>query len=110
VTVNSSGLVTAVGNGSTYVVATTAGKKDSALVAVSQVIQTVQVSPPNPIIAVGNSAQLTATGKDANANDVVGASFSWSSSDDAKAIVNPSGVVTAFAGTATITATSTNNK
>ena len=58
-------------------------------------------------IKVGATETLTATVAPVGASQVV----TWSSSDDAKATVNASGKVTAIAqGTATITATTANNK
>jgi glucose/arabinose dehydrogenase/PKD repeat protein len=63
----------------------------------------VTVSPTSATLAISNTQQLTATIAPANASNQ---NVSWSSSNNAAATVNTSGLVTAVAaGTATITAT-----
>ena len=67
---------------------------------------TVTVSPTTArLTALGATVQLTAEGFDENGDAVVGAAFSWESSDAAVATVDASGLVTGVTvGGATITA------
>ena len=66
-------------------------------------VTSVDVSPATASIAVGATAQLTATVSPAAANSAV----TWSSSDSTKATMDATGLVTGVAaGSATITATS----
>src|SRR5438132_713943 len=70
-------------------------------------VAAVTVSPAAPTVQVGQTAQLTATPKDANGTPLAGRAITWQSSNGAVASVNGSGLVTAVAtGAATITATS----
>ncbi len=65
----------------------------------SQKVKSVSVSPSSAAIAVGGSAQITATSKPA------GASFTWASSNNSVATVTQAGLVSGIApGTASITA------
>src|SRR5213078_2020090 len=58
-------------------------------------------------VTVGQTAQLTATPKDASGNPLAGRVVTWGSSNPGVATVNGSGLVTGMAaGPATITATS----
>jgi hypothetical protein len=70
-------------------------------------VATVNVTPPTASLAVGATQQLTATTLDASGNILTGRVVIWSTSDETKASVSSTGLVTAVAaGTATITATS----
>ena len=70
-------------------------------------VAAVTVSPAAPTVQVGQTAQLTATPRDASGNPLTGRVITWQSSNGAVAMVNGSGLVTAVAtGAATITATS----
>jgi len=70
-------------------------------------VATVTVSPASPSVQVGQTAQLTATLKDANGNTLTGRTVTWTSSDTTIAKVSATGLVTArAAGLATVTATS----
>jgi len=70
-------------------------------------VAAVTVSPAAPTVQVGQTAQLTATPRDASGNPLTGRVITWQSSNGAVASVNGSGLVTAVAtGAATITATS----
>ena len=70
-------------------------------------VAAVTVSPAAPTVQVGQTAQLTATPRDATGNPLTGRVITWQSSNGAVASVNGSGLVTAVAtGAATITATS----
>jgi len=76
VTVNASGRVQAVGNGTTYVYATSGTTKDSLQVTVQQQAARIVVTAPNGlnIPAVGGTLVLTATSFDRNNNPVTIAS------------------------------------
>jgi acid phosphatase len=67
----------------------------------------VTVSPSSASVQVGQTAQLTATPRDASGTPLTGRVVTWSSSDSTVARVSTSGLVTGrAAGSATITATS----
>ncbi len=56
--------------------------------------------------SLGETIQLSASARDASGNVMAGKTFTWSSSNPARATVSPSGLVTAVAnGSATVTAT-----
>src|SRR5438876_719773 len=86
------------------------GKTDTATVSVAGCtvpVASVTVSPGAPTVQVGQTAQLTATPKDANGNPLSGRVVTWSSNNTSVATVDAGGLVTAGAvGSATITATS----
>ena len=107
-TVSSSGLVTAVGSGSTTIFATAGGVTGTAIVTVAHVpVASVTVSPGAPNMFPGDVLPLSATARDAGGNVVAGRPATWASSNTSIATVVPAtGVVTAVAtGSATITAT-----
>ena len=108
-TVDDAGLVTAQGEGTAVITATSdfdPSVSDSATITVSPVpsVVSVSVTPTSPTVVVGGTVQLSA--------DVVtvgGAAdgVTWSSDDEAIATVDDAGLVTAQGeGTAVITATS----
>ena len=104
--VDSAGLVTAVGGGAATVTARAGEASGDAIVSVMQSVDSVTVSPPADTIAPGDTLRLVAEAYDESGHMVVGASFTWSSSNAAVATVDPSGLVRgAGEGTATITAT-----
>jgi uncharacterized protein YjdB len=71
------------------------------------VVTTVTVAPPSASVAVGTTTTLQATVKDQSGNPMSGQTVTWSTSNQAAATVNASGVVSGVAaGSATITATS----
>ena len=110
-TVDQSGLVTAVGDGTAVIAARVnqgSGVTGTAIVTVAQSIVSVEVSPSTAeLTALGATVQLTAGAFDANGHAVAEAEFSWESSDAAIATVDASGLVTGVAvGVATITASS----
>ena len=110
-TVNSSGLVSAVGVGATTITATSEGKSGNASVTVIAVagvaVENVVISPAVPSLQVGQTAQLTVTTTDASGNTLTGRTVSWSTNSPATATVSGSGLLTAVApGSAVITATS----
>ena len=106
--VDGSGLVTAVGNGGATVTARSGTAVGSAAVSVEQVIAAVHVSPDSArLLAVGDTVRLTAEVVDGNGHSVAAAAIAWSSSDEAVASVDGSGLVTAVGnGGATVTARS----
>ena len=99
------GLVTSVADGSTIVTATSGSATGTASVQVQQVATTVHVSAPQDSLTIGDSIQMTAEASDAAGSAVVGAIFTWESSDPAIATVDADGWVHAKApGSAEITA------
>ncbi len=103
------GVVTAVRNGTTTVVAAVGAKQGSATIIVAQRVASIAITPATTTLtALGATQALTAAVTDPNGHDVAGATVTWSSSDPAVASVDPAtGVVTAVAGgAATITASS----
>ncbi|MDE2784701.1 MAG: Ig-like domain-containing protein [Gemmatimonadota bacterium] len=105
--VDSTGLVTAEGAGTTTVIAAAGDASGAVVVTVMQSAGSVVVSPSEGTVALDDTLRLTAEAFDENGHRVDGAAFSWSSSDPAVARVAESGLVTGVAlGTTTISATS----
>ncbi|MDE2979919.1 MAG: Ig-like domain-containing protein [Gemmatimonadota bacterium] len=103
--VDSAGLVTAVGNGTARVTAAADEATAQALVTVVQSARSVVVTPPTATTAVGDTLRLVAEAFDANAHPLEGAEFNWSTSDPSVARVDGTGLVLGIAeGTATIAA------
>ena len=104
-TVAASGLVTAVGTGTAAITARAGPASASAGVTVTQVIDSVTVSPMEGVIGSGEILQLSAAAFDENGHAVSRAEFSWESSNTSVATVDASGLVTGDDfGTATISA------
>lgn len=112
VSVNSSGRITAVGQGSDYVVIESNANSSiyaSVYVTVTSsggapTVSSVTVAPSTLTLTVSNTGNLSAT---VNGDNNPSQTVSWSSSNTSVATVSALGVVTAVAtGTATITATS----
>ncbi len=104
-TVNASGLVTGVAEGTATITASAGSASGSTVVTVLKPVASVEVSPSAETIGLGSTLQLTAEGFDENGDAVVGVEFSWEYSDVAIATVDASGLVTGVAvGAATITA------
>ena len=105
-TVDSTGLVTAAGNGTATITARAGGASGTAVVTVMQAADSVVVEPAEATLtAVGDTVRLAARSFDANGREVADARFSWESNDAAVATVDSAGLVTATGnGTATITA------
>ena len=95
-------------NGITSIQASAQGITGGATLNVSQVLASIDLSPPTAIVAVTGTISMLARGKDANARFISGGSFAYASSAPAFATINSStGVVTGVAiGTTNITATS----
>ena len=106
-TVDASGLVTAVGNGTARITATAGSASGSAQVTVQQSASLVLVSPPSlDFIALGDTMRAMAAVSDEDGQPIVGAAVGWSSDYPDVATIDSTGLVTAVAeGTATITAT-----
>ena len=108
-TVDSAGLVTAVGNGTATVTAAADSASGTAAVSVEQTVASVSVEPDSAALLVGDTVRLSATAFDALGGEVAGAAFAWTSADTLVAVVDSAGLVTAVGkGSATITATSGN--
>jgi trimeric autotransporter adhesin len=107
-TVDLTGAMTAVGQGSANITATSEGKSAVATVSVSQAaVATVTVTPTPLSMSVGQTTQLTAALKDAAGNALNGRAVTWTSSNAGVATVSATGMVTGVAaGAATITAAS----
>ena len=106
-TVSTTGLVTAVANGSVTITATTDAVNGTATVTVAQSVAAVVVTPVvDTLTALGLTTQLQAVARDAQGNEVPNLSFTWTSSSTDVASVAADGLATATGnGTATITAT-----
>lgn len=99
-------LITSVADGSTRITATAGAASGTAAVQVEQVATTMEVTAPTDSLLVGDSVQMTAHATDAAGSEVVGALFSWESSDPGVATVDDDGWVRARApGSAEIAAT-----
>lgn len=105
VSVDLSGLVTAVANGSATITATAGPASGTASVTVEQAVDSVTVSPADDLTVVSAALWLDARAFDSNGHAVSHAVFEWSSSDEGVATVDSAGVVTAVSGgTVAITA------
>lgn len=106
-TVNSAGLVTGIGAGSTTITASSGGQSGvMTIVVIPAPVASVTVTPSAPSVQIGKTVQLTATTRDAKGNTLTGRVVTWGS-NSANATVNGTGLVTGVtAGPATITATS----
>jgi YVTN family beta-propeller protein len=106
-TVSTTGVVTAVANGTCTIRATSDGVAGVASLTVSQAAATVEVSPQSVTLAsLGETVQLTAIVRDANNHAVAGATVAWSSLQETTASVGTTGLATARSnGTATVRAT-----
>ena len=91
--VDSTGLLTAVGNGEAAVTATSGPISGDAAVQVMQVARSVLVTPAADTLLLRDSLRLVAEALDARGHPVDGAAFAWSSSDRSVAAVDESGVV-----------------
>lgn len=103
-TVSAAGLVTGVAIGSAVITATSEGKTGTADVTVTTVpVATVEITPPNADMTVGQSGQLTAIAKDARGTVLTGRPVAWSSGAPSVATVSAAGLVTAVgAGSAVV--------
>ncbi len=98
-TINSSGVVTGVGQGGANIIATSGSITGQAAVTVPiPTLQSIAVTPASATVSVGTTQQFRATGtySDSSTSDLT-ASVTWSSSNTAMATVNSSGLATAMA-------------
>ncbi|MYA77940.1 MAG: hypothetical protein F4Y17_10350, partial [Gemmatimonadetes bacterium] len=107
-TVSSTGLVTAVSDGTTHIKVYSGYATASAIVSVEQRAGSVEISPTALTLThTGQTGQFSAVVKDKGDSPIPNAPVVWSSSQDAVATVNADGLVTAVSnGTAQINATS----
>lgn len=105
-TVSSSGVVTALGAGTTSIVATSEGKSASISVTVSAVpVASVTITPATASLQVGANRQLAAEVRDASGTIVAGRAVTWSTTTPAIVSVSSSGLVIGVAaGTGTVIA------
>ncbi|MGQ0643302.1 MAG: Ig-like domain-containing protein [Gemmatimonadaceae bacterium] len=108
-TVASAGAVTGVAVGTATITATAAGKSATALVTVSAladtVVANVAITPSTTTVEIGAVVALGVVATNAAGQTLGGKTFTWTSSDPARASVNASGVVTGVAlGAVTVTA------
>jgi uncharacterized protein YjdB len=96
--VDGSGLVTAIGNGTTAITAAVGGVEGSITVTVAQAVHTVTVQPPSQSVGPGVSFTFAANALDARGHPVVGAPAPvWTVDDRTVATVDPSGTVSVSA-------------
>lgn len=109
-TVSASGMVTALGVGTSQVSATVGGVTGSASVAVALIpVARVAMSSSTLTITEGATGTLSAVATDSLGGALAGRALVWSSGNPAVATVSQGGVVTAnVPGTATVTATAPN--
>ena len=94
--VDSTGLVTAVGTGSTDVFATSGELRDSAGVTVAQLASRVRVTPAvDTLNAVGDTVRLSAVALDRNGHEVEDTDYIWSAPHPFVVTVDDNGLVTA---------------
>jgi plastocyanin len=99
---------TIVAGGIAATIAACGGGGDSNSTGPTPVFTSVAVAPASPTVTVGNTVALTALAKDQNGATFNAPAATWSSSNDAVATVDGSGVVTGVAnGNATVTASIT---
>jgi hypothetical protein len=108
--VSSSGLVTASAVGTALITAAAGSRSGVATVnVVPEPIASIAVAPTRDTLLTGETAQLTATMRDASNNVVTGRPATWTSTSPTIASVSNSGLVTGVAdGVATITVTADN--
>ena len=112
-TVSNTGLVTTIAPGTAEIAVNAEGRKATVPVSVSAAssasavaVASVSVTLSVPTLVAGASAQANATLKDANGNVLTGRSIVWTTSDNAVATVDGTGMVSALhSGSVTITAT-----
>ena len=105
-TVDATGLVTAVAEGTATITASAGDVQamvEITVVSATQPVVSVEVSPSAETITLGGTLQLSAEAFDENGQAVAGVEFSWESNNTLVATVDATGLVTGVAeGTATI--------
>lgn len=109
--VDADGLITAIGQGSAWIVATSGSGSDSLAVTVQQTIASVEIQPVVDSVGVGGIIAFDANAVDRNGHPIPDVAFTWSSSEPVIASVQQTGPASAVAtglqpGTALISATS----
>ena len=105
VTVDATGLATAVGNGTASATASAEGASGSATITVEQVVSSLDLSPSPLLLAVGDVLRLAAEAADANGHPVAEPELTWRTSDESIATVDATGLVSGTGvGMTTITA------
>ena len=94
VTVDASGLLTAVTNGAATITASSGSTSTTASVLVEQVATAIEVDPESVTLLVGETLGLTAAVEDGRGNMVEGASVTWTSSDETIVTVGTDGMIT----------------
>ena len=93
-TVDSAGLVTAVGNGATEAVVTAGAVSGRALITVEQALASLAVSPAiTTLSALGDTVRLVAVATDANGNVIADVQLAWTADDESVARVDSAGLV-----------------
>jgi uncharacterized protein YjdB len=106
-TVDSTGLVRAVGRGGAAITATANSVSASARVTVVATVNTVLLTPSEAVLQVADSIRLSATAWDGSGELVEDAEVAWTSGDESIATVGESGLVRGVTeGRVAITATS----
>ncbi len=108
-TIDTAGLATSLVQGSSSIGAASGSTNTSTLLTVGPAaLVSIAVTPASPIVVIGGTQQLTATGTFTDASTKnISSSATWTSSNTGEATVNTSGLVKGIAnGTPTITAKS----
>ena len=105
-TVDVLGVARAVANGTAIITAASNDVRGDAFVTVAQRPAIIEVTPDSATMpAIGDTLTLSAAAFDTRNNAIVGVAFDWSSSNEGRATVDSSGLVTAIAkGSVFITA------
>lgn len=107
VSMDSLGKITAKAVGLALISAACNGVADTVGVDVTQLVESITVSPSSVSTEVGATKRLIATVRDAGGNIIDGAVIAWTSSDSTVVAVSSSGTLTALApGSATVRASS----
>src|SRR5205823_400026 len=106
-TVDASGLVTAIGNGTAGISVVAGGATGVATITVAQAAESIAVVPASRSIERGATASFTASVVDSRGNSVAGSAITWTSQSAAIVAISAQGVVTGVAvGSTTVTGTS----
>ena len=95
--VNGAGLVVAEGNGTTTIVASVNGLRDTASVTVAQAVVEIGVSAASDTLVVGDTLRFEAQATDRNGYGIDITVFAWSTGDTSVAAVNQQGLVSGTA-------------
>ncbi|MFO7894634.1 MAG: Ig-like domain-containing protein [Longimicrobiales bacterium] len=93
-TVDGSGLITAVSNGTAQIAASSGSAADTVDVVVDQQASDVSITGATDRLVWAETLQLDGSAVDANGNPVAGSTMTWSSGDTSTASVDTSGLVT----------------